>query len=1196
MSEPEKPDDLLESVANLDTARMTLRWALDRMRSLETGNAEMRELLKAAAAGREGAVQELERFRLAAEDRLKRLDEKERFVKEMQGILNSLFKGELDVTGFVAKKQELEKTQELLEAKVRKRLAEAEEAHKREVSEHARLLAEMEGTYSGALAEAQRRFHEQASAIDRRRQEELTAEHGKTSQARDEALKEVQLQGEQYHQKTLLLETEYSAKRKELEVELGRLQEKLVEEHRQAALRQTHLHEILRDRLSSEKSQLEAELALRDSRVSELRQTLAEVESSVMRREAEAARKAFERFETERKDYRERIEALRREAAARQAEIAHELEALRAEIAERESRHSAEREALLAEQTELRRKDAERHREQLDADRRALAEWQRRRDSEHLAAQEVVERQHAAREAELREAHARDLESARAGHAEQLRRLEGEIARLRDRHEGELKLRDEEAARLFSKIRSDDAERDHRTASEFDAQRVQHAAEFERLTSELARQQERFQVERSALIAQFETARGVYAQELAAARAELAKRFDAETERLRLSHAGELGTAQAEAAKAQEALRSLHAEQTARLKEELERLKVQYESETAEKQQDAQRLRENLRIQYAEQFQRLKSEIERFKERHEGELAARGQKDQRLQDSLNAAHAEQLTRMADETARLRSGYEAEIERLKVQSAASIETLQKDLQNQAGTQRQAEEDRSRRTAVEADSLHAKYREQLDNLAAQMQQQGQAFHAERSALFAEFEKVRKEDAAKHAEALRALEASRQAEAVRHIETLRAMEASRQNDAAKHAQTLQALDASHKAQQSELLKQNEARFEALRQEAARWIQAATADMGALRERTDKARADLDAQRLVIVEQEAGVRRDDAQRYEAALHALEKFFLERNNERLRDTVEQLEQMRRTYSKMLASQKEEALAESERNRKESSELRLELAKRPKPPADVLEGGEAPKPPLQGRFKMLAWSASALGLAAAAAFSWVFWFSGRDYTVPFSHPTGLLWEGDTLWASDWYDGAIHQLRLGPDGLSSVKRYPIPAHVMGMTRINGTFYVVDSWARLIERWVIDGKGLRMERSWPSPGDKPSAIHYDGKDLWTADAASRRIYRHSVDDDLTVLESFPAEEHPVGMASDEKGGFWSAGGADRLFLHRQTPGLSVLEAYRFPDLSDGSTPLSCFAWRGRKLWVGLDGSFKLAERPRWRLKKAPLTPSK
>ena len=101
------PEQLLESVSNLETARMTMRWALERMRAIEGANAEMRDLLRAAASGREEALRELERHRLSVDDRVRKLSEKERFVSEMQDILNSLFKGQVDVSEFVKRRQEI---------------------------------------------------------------------------------------------------------------------------------------------------------------------------------------------------------------------------------------------------------------------------------------------------------------------------------------------------------------------------------------------------------------------------------------------------------------------------------------------------------------------------------------------------------------------------------------------------------------------------------------------------------------------------------------------------------------------------------------------------------------------------------------------------------------------------------------------------------------------------------------------------------------------------------------------------------------------------------------------------------------------------------------------------------------------------------------------------------------------------------
>ena len=90
-------EQMLSSVANLEAARLTLRWSLERIRFLESSSAQALELLKSAQSARDKAVGELESSRQSSERRLQALAQKEKFVSDMQGIFNDLFKGDLSV-------------------------------------------------------------------------------------------------------------------------------------------------------------------------------------------------------------------------------------------------------------------------------------------------------------------------------------------------------------------------------------------------------------------------------------------------------------------------------------------------------------------------------------------------------------------------------------------------------------------------------------------------------------------------------------------------------------------------------------------------------------------------------------------------------------------------------------------------------------------------------------------------------------------------------------------------------------------------------------------------------------------------------------------------------------------------------------------------------------------------------------------
>ncbi|MEK7743789.1 MAG: hypothetical protein AAB578_05325, partial [Elusimicrobiota bacterium] len=254
------------------------------------------------------------------------------------------------------------------------------------------------------------------------------------------------------------------------------------------------------------------------------------------------------------------------------------------------------------------------------------------------------------------------------------------------------------------------------------------------------------------------------------------------------------------------------------------------------------------------------------------------------------------------------------------------------------------------------------------------------------------------------------------------------------------------------------------------------------------------------------------------------------------------------------------------------------------PPAPA---SPAPKPSLSRRWgRTAAWSLAAAAGAAACALGALPFFAAKDHAVPFSHPTGMIWEGDSLWVTDWEDQALFHLRAGPEGLAVARKYALgDSHPMGLAYARGSFFIVDSWTRTISSWRIAGDKLAQEDSWPSPGPSPSAVFSDGKNLWTADKQTHIIYRHAFDDSLTVLDKFPAGDDPVALFADSKA-FWSAGGESRnLYRRILDASLSIAAVYALPELQDGREPLSCVSVKGRKVWLGRDGEFRILERPWW-----------
>ena len=105
-------------------------------------------------------------------------------------------------------------------------------------------------------------------------------------------------------------------------------------------------------------------------------------------------------------------------------------------------------------------------------------------------------------------------------------------------------------------------------------------------------------------------------------------------------------------------------------------------------------------------------------------------------------------------------------------------------------------------------------------------------------------------------------------------------------------------------------------------------------------------------------------------------------------------------------------------------------------------------------------------MAVAAGF--IHFMSGHEYPVPFSHPTALNWNGDTLWAADSVEQALFRLELKGGVLRVLGRYPIANELItGIAAVGDYLYLANATKGSIEKRRFDA-ALTLENSWPSPG--------------------------------------------------------------------------------------------------------------------------------
>lgn len=197
----------------------------------------------------------------------------------------------------------------------------------------------------------------------------------------------------------------------------------------------------------------------------------------------------------------------------------------------------------------------------------------------------------------------------------------------------------------------------------------------------------------------------------------------------------------------------------------------------------------------------------------------------------------------------------------------------------------------------------------------------------------------------------------------------------------------------------------------------------------------------------------------------------------------------------------------------------------------------------------------------------------REYPGVAANISALVWSGDKkLYAGDWLAQAVYLYSAGKDGLKLESTFPLEkTHISGLTVAGDRLYVADSWKGVIEERKL-APGLPLVRTFPAPG-KVSALFYDGEYLWTCDSEGNAVLR-SPDAELTPSVSFRLPEKPDQMFKDDSYLWTAVSSTGKIYRHKLDDSLTLDGIYKLKTDRPGY-PLSAFAWRGSRIWLARDG---------------------
>lgn len=249
-----------------------------------------------------------------------------------------------------------------------------------------------------------------------------------------------------------------------------------------------------------------------------------------------------------------------------------------------------------------------------------------------------------------------------------------------------------------------------------------------------------------------------------------------------------------------------------------------------------------------------------------------------------------------------------------------------------------------------------------------------------------------------------------------------------------------------------------------------------------------------------------------------------------------------------------------------------------------------PHPPI----KRGAFIAAAAALAVAAGLYFLAPMSPaiKEFAVPYPMPTAVALDGKYLWSCDWQGGAIYQHEIDDKlTLRRVAYFP-GRNFSAVTYHDGALYTADPWGKKINRHLINDT-FTVDKEYAASDIAAGAMTFAAGRLYIADARTNTVLECRLDDEsrklIALREISIGATTLAGLWFDGKN-LWSADAA-RNFVrrHRMDGALAVEAVYMMPSSAGKNFRISGFAGKGKDFWISSERAGKIISVPLTKLVK-------
>ena len=325
-------EQMVNDVTSLDTARMTLRWALERLNTIEKEKADLKKNLTIAEEtskrlqAKEGSLKD------AYISRSKNLEEKEDFYTKLEATMALLGEGKLDIQQLLKKEAKLDTLRHSLENEYQDKFEELDRSQRSVIERWNGRLLEVESQYAGQLAESQKKYDSLRTELETDYQGRMNALQTSFKSREKELSERVSaLEGnvlrseEKVETRRRELEAEYLAKKKETEENYRKLKNMLEagQDERLRAMDSDHAAQVrsLEASWLTERERLIEEQRVRDTQFFAAQARIKEIENSLASQQ-ETHHNELLRLITEKETaFRGQLAELEKEKAAKEETV-----------------------------------------------------------------------------------------------------------------------------------------------------------------------------------------------------------------------------------------------------------------------------------------------------------------------------------------------------------------------------------------------------------------------------------------------------------------------------------------------------------------------------------------------------------------------------------------------------------------------------------------------------------------------------------------------------------------------------------------------------------------------------------------------------------------------------------------------------------------------------------------------------------